>query len=97
MTTVSMTLVAIFGLATAVKAGGEKIMIQAKPIDADGNPSGALVAIDSSDESIASVSSAEQLGNAPLAVIGNSAGQATITATAKDGSGITATLVITVT
>lgn len=96
MITTAMTLAAIYGSASAVAAGGPPVMIQAKCTDDDGNPSGALCTIDSSDESIATVTSAEQIGNAPVGVVGQRAGSATITASAKDGSALTATLVVTV-
>lgn len=96
MITNSMTLTAIFGLATAVKAGSAPLMIQATPIGLDGQPSGAIVKLSSSDPTIASVTTAEQLGNSPAGVVGNAPGVVTITAAAQDGSGITATLVVTV-
>lgn len=96
MLTATMTLAAIYGLATEVRVGGPAVMIQATCLDADGRPSGALVELDSSDETIATVTTAEQLGAAPAGVVGQKPGNCVITATAKDGSGKTATLDITV-
>lgn len=96
MITSSMTLIAIYGLATAVAAGGPVVMIQATPKGADGLSSGARVLLSSSDATIAKVTTAEQLGNSPAGVVGQRSGTATITATAQDGSGVTATLVVTV-
>ncbi len=97
MITTSMTLVAIYGSASAVPAGGTPlVMIQAKPIGADGLPSGARVTLSSSNTGVAKVSTAEQLGNSPAGVQGIAAGAAVITAAAQDGSGVTATLAVTV-
>lgn len=96
MTTTTLSIAAIFGSASAVKAGGPTVMIQVTATDANGNPSGARSEVDSSDESICTLTSAEQLGVAPLGLVGQKSGNCVITATAKDGSGKTATLNVTV-
>lgn len=97
MITTTMTLIAINGSASAVSANGTPlVMIQAKPLGADGLPSGSIVKLASSNTGVAKVSTAEQLGAAPAGVQGIAAGTATITATAQDGSNVTATLVVTV-
>lgn len=96
MLTNTMSIAAINGSASAVKAGGAPVNIQVTCLDVDGRSSGARSEVDSSDETICQVTSAEQLGNSPLALVGIRAGTAVITATAKDGSGKTATLNVTV-
>jgi hypothetical protein len=92
--TTSMTLIAI-GASTAF-VGNRPRFIQAKPLGADGLYSGSPVRLSSSDTKIGTVTSAEQIGNAPVGVVGQSAGSVTITATAADNMAVTATLVITV-
>ena len=95
--TTSMTLIAI-GPQSAATAfvGNRPRFIQAKPLGADGLSSGALVRLSSSDTKIGTLTSAVQTGNAPVGVVGQSAGSVTITATADDNTAVTATLVITV-
>lgn len=97
MLTNTLSLAAIYGSASAVKAGGAPVMIQATATDVNGLPSGTDVALDSSDEGVCTLTSATQQGNAPVGLVGQKAGAAVITATARDGSGKTATLNVTVT
>lgn len=96
MLTNTLAIAAIYGSAAAVKAGGPTVMIQVTATDVNGQPSGARSEVDSSDESIVQLTSAEQLGASPLGLVGVKPGNAVITATAKDGSGKTATLNVTV-
>ncbi|MDB4876440.1 MAG: hypothetical protein JWM41_2886 [Gemmatimonadetes bacterium] len=81
---------------TTTVPAGQELFVQTTAKDATGSPTGAQVLLSSSNTGVAKVTTCEQEGAAPAAVIGVASGTATITATASDNSAVTATLTVTV-
>ncbi len=76
--------------------GGPAVFFNAIALDANGEPSGAIIWLSSSNASVGELTTASQIGNAPAGVAPVGSGTVTITATASDNTSLVASFSLTV-